>query len=100
MSSGRQQIAEPKRVPANLFPEDKLYRVPEDWPVKNKRMEFAVLAARVYLGRELREKLFIDQPSEKRWIELRRIDAHDGGFEAETDELADQGGRIPFPHGI
>src|ERR1700730_11022562 len=63
-------------------------------------MEFAVLTAGVDPGRKLREKIIIDQPPEKRRVELRRVDAHDNGFEPEIYELTDQGESVAFPDGI
>src|ERR1700684_2315749 len=91
------EIAKPKRIPANDFAKRKFYGCAKNRPVEYKGVKLAVLTARIDVGRQFGEKIFIYHAACERRIELLRIDAHDDRFESFPDEFPHQSGRIPLP---
>src|SRR5262245_13615442 len=97
LSVGGQQVAKPEGIATELLADGELYRIAEGGPIKNKGVKLPILPARIDLRRELREKLLVDQPPEKRRVEPGRVDAHNDSLEPQADEFADQRGRVAFP---
>ena len=62
-------------------------------------MKLSVLAARIDPDRELREKVLIDNSTEKPRVQLLGVDTDDGSLEALIDKFIDQGAGVALSDG-
>ena len=65
-------------------------RLLENRPGESKRMEFAILAARIHIRREATDEIRVDVPAQGRFIQISVIDAADHRAKTQGNKFTDQ----------
>ena len=66
----------------------KFYGPLKQWTVVNEGVEFAILAAGIHAGRQLRNEAFVERPSAELIAKVTRVHAHNDGLKAQGYRLA------------